>query len=656
MAGELPNEERTGAEYELHSKSAWKRFWIFSAGSLMNLLVVFPICIFMFWIGVDQVGNNIGEIRPGSPEWNAGIESGHRMVGLRVQKTPGPVNNKSDAEWGPVKNVTSLSAYRETLIGLSPGQHVKLMMSGNQSEEVKEYVLDPEDPIEQQQNVLPLSNVVQQVLDRSPADNSGIRPDDQILAINGYPIRSTRDIRRAVEQHVDPRVRYVVKRGDGDMEIHELAVPQGVPYLIKLDGQTYPVYHLTDEMDLKDRLDLSSSDRIVRVNDTVVATSSDAASAVYNGSVPLTDVEFVRAPFGPVSVRLKRQTEDSITKKTVSLYPNVTKRPDPMTSLLIKPEVSDVRTGSPAERAGLRDGDLIKNIDGHRVASYYHLSLWLKDRGGDEITLTYERDGTEQTTKVTPRTNAFGEGEIGIMIDLDQSPASLPNLPETSGFARSGFQQGDRVVALHTKDGKQKDLSSDGSGQGGVRLLQKHARAHSDGLTLSVRRTENGQETTRKITYSPRKTRSGIIGVRMQPQMFTERLGVVSGIRSGINRGAELYTLTVLGIQKMFQSSEAASQGLSGPVRIASISYRAAEQDVGQFLKLLAMISISLGILNLLPLPPLDGGHILFLLIEVVRGKPLGEEVLYKIQLAGFLFFIGLFILITYNDIVNLMG
>jgi regulator of sigma E protease len=142
----------------------------------------------------------------------------------------------------------------------------------------------------------------------------------------------------------------------------------------------------------------------------------------------------------------------------------------------------------------------------------------------------------------------------------------------------------------------------------------------------------------------------------MQPQMFTERLGVVSGIRSGINRGAELYTLTVLGIQKMFQSSEAASQGLSGPVRIASISYRAAEQDVGQFLKLLAMISISLGILNLLPLPPLDGGHILFLLIEVVRGKPLGEEVLYKIQLAGFLFFIGLFILITYNDIVNLMG
>jgi len=68
------------------------------------------------------------------------------------------------------------------------------------------------------------------------------------------------------------------------------------------------------------------------------------------------------------------------------------------------------------------------------------------------------------------------------------------------------------------------------------------------------------------------------------------------------------------------------------------------------------MILISLGLLDLLPLPPLHGGHILFLLIEVVRGKPLGEEVLYKIQLAGFLFFIGLFILITYNDIVNLMG
>ncbi len=657
MAGELPNEERTGAEYELHSKSAWKRFWIFSAGSLMNLLVVFPICILMFWIGVDQVGNEIGELRPGSPEWNAGIEPGHKLVGLRVQKTPGPVNGSSE-EWGPVKDVRSLSAYRETLIGLSADQHVKMMVSGNQSDQVKEYVVDPEDPIEQGQNVLPPGNVVRHVVDRSAADHAGIRPEDQLLSINGHSVRSTRDIRRVVEQHVDPKIRYVVKRGNGDTEIHELAVPQGAPYLMNLDGQHVPVYRPTEDLNIRDQFDLSSNDRIVRVNHTLIASPSDpAASALYDGPLPLSDLSFVRAPSGPVSVRLKRRSEDSISTKTLDVYPTVTNRPDPMTSLVLKPEISSVRSGSPAERAGLRKGDLIKEIDGASVTSYYDLSLWLKDRGGDKLALTYERDGKEQTTNVVPRENAFGEGEIGIMINLGQAPAPLPELPKTSGFASSGFQQGDRIVALYTKDGKRKQLSADeGNNEGGVRLLQRYATASPNGLTVEVRREENGEETTTKRTYIPRTTRSGLVGVEMKPEMFTERLGLIPGIRSGISRGGELYVLTMLGIQKMFQSSEAASEGLSGPVRIASISYRAAEQDVGQFLKLLAMISISLGVLNLLPLPPLDGGHILFLFIEVLRGEPLGEETLYKIQLLGFLFFIGLFILITYNDIVNLMG
>jgi len=673
---------------ELHSKPPWKRFWIFAAGSLMNLMAAFPLCIMMYWIGVDVPVNQIGQVRPGSPEWQAGIEPGETLVGLHVEKTDS--TSGRDSGWGPRIEISSLGDYREQLISLAEHQKLKLLIrSGSDSSPSREVIIDPEDPLasgengEGGQNLVPPSNAVRKVIDRSPAEYAGIHKGDQLISINGYPIHSIRDIREAINYVVDPELTYLIEDEEGTRVIRTLSVPQGTPYLIRSKQGTVLLEELGDELSLEEDLPLASSERVLRVNGHKVDRPSSPVAPS-----DLSDARIVRAPAPPLRVRIRRTmnqdgTDEQTVTKTLSVYPTVKNEPDYGVNYLLKPVVKSVQKGSPAARAGLEPGDRIVAVDGEPMDHYAEFLKWVDANPGRELTVSVRKGNTSKpgsagagedtddgrssslsapdssdgspsgsaptrSIKLTPRKNALGQGEIGIVVQQDQTSTPLADLPDRSGFARSGFKSGDRIVTFQRGDGKMVSFSN--------KTFRNYVyRQRPETIKMEVERSQGDDTRTLTRTYRPVKHRSGQIGIMTAPATFKKQYDFTSGITNGIQRAAGMYALTVIGIKKMFSSTENARRNLAGPVRIFSISHRAAERDLGQFLLILAMITISLGLLNLLPLPPLDGGHILFLFIEKLKGEPLGEDTLYLIQMLGFLFLLLFIILVTYNDIMHLI-
>ncbi len=644
MAGEMPEDDREGEDYELYAKPAWKRFWIFSAGSLMNLIIAFPICILMYWIGVDVPKNQVGALRPGTPEWEAGISPGDRIVGLKRQQGASDGKDADSISWGPKQEVNNLGDYQEALLSVNEGQKIKLYLKSrgdNGEATTRTVVVKAHSPNDQ--GISPYSNVIKGVPSNTPAADAGLKPGDRIQKIQGWTVRSVQDIRQSLDKFLNPDLTYLVRRADGSKECYTVPVSRGTPYLAMVEGQTYPLYDIVDEENIKSYLNLQQEDTIIRVNSRTIQTGSGGERK--RPDEIFKQARFVRVPSGPVEVSVLRNGK----KLRYKMQPEVETEPHVSTELLLKPIIKSVKKGSPADQAGLKKDDQVVEVAGIRVGSMFHMKKLLDAYAGEEIQITVRRDDREINKSVTPMRNERGDGQLGVIVDNRQEPGPLPELPKFSAFYKSDFRKGDVIKAFYRENGTKVELDSI------YKFVRYFRQFTPSSIRMIVERTTEGNTETMEQTLEARTRDTGKLGVQMGMDTFNKQYGLVGGIVQGTRRTIGVFGLTFIGISRLFKGSEDASEGLAGPVRIASVSYQTARRDVGQFLLMLAMISISLGILNLLPLPPLDGGHILFLVLEKIRGAPLSEDVLYMIQLSGFLFLIFLIIVVTYWDIINLM-
>ena len=146
---------------------------------------------------------------------------------------------------------------------------------------------------------------------------------------------------------------------------------------------------------------------------------------------------------------------------------------------------------------------------------------------------------------------------------------------------------------------------------------------------------------------------------RLQEAQLFHRRPFAAATREGLYEPVDIGVMTFEILRKLVTAEES-SKGLSGPVGIIQVTYRSAELSFGNYLWLLCLITVNLGIFNLLPIPVLDGGHNLLLLIEVVRkwfGKPPpSEKFVMTFQYVGLLFILFLFVFVTYNDISRIFG
>ena len=186
---------------------------------------------------------------------------------------------------------------------------------------------------------------------------------------------------------------------------------------------------------------------------------------------------------------------------------------------------------------------------------------------------------------------------------------------------------------------------------------------HSPGKNLSVTIDRQGEQRQLQLTPEAGEDGKGRIGVGVDSEFSTlptelkaeVRYGPLAAVKQAVVQTWLFSTSTLTSLWGMLTGS-VSTDNLGGPISIAQIAGSSAEQGVISFVSFLAMISITLGILNLLPIPMLDGGHLAMFIIEAVRGKPLADEVQIKGQQIGLFLLLMLMFFAFFNDLSRLFG
>ncbi|TLM68995.1 MAG: RIP metalloprotease RseP [Deltaproteobacteria bacterium] len=305
------------------------------------------------------------------------------------------------------------------------------------------------------------------------------------------------------------------------------------------------------------------------------------------------------------------------------------------------PCIGYVIADSEGAHQGFRSGDCIKTVGGTPVATWESLGPALINHAGVPLPVVVERGG-ELVTLTLPVDHGALEGlqAIGLLPRQEAVVGSFaPDMPA----AAAGLQIGDLIVAIDDRPvGSWYDLRT---------LIQEVGDRQ-----VPVRVLRDGRELT--LTMTPRQAEKGgdyLIGIAPHHATTFKRFGPIEAFRAGSARTMELIELTLVFIRKMFAGAVPTSN-IGGPITVVQIAGQAAQTDLSSILSVLAFLSIQLGILNLLPIPILDGGHLFFACFELILRRPLSLKTREIAQQIGLALLILLMVLAFYNDIMRLFG
>lgn len=300
-------------------------------------------------------------------------------------------------------------------------------------------------------------------------------------------------------------------------------------------------------------------------------------------------------------------------------------------------KVGYVEKGSPAERAGFTAGDVIEQINGRSISDWTKALTLIAVNPDTDVMVIIERQGATKTLTLRP------EMATELMIGTS---GLVPDMPAEIGKLKPGFPAEQAGVMVNDKI-----LSVDGKTIYHWNQFSTLVR-DSKGSKLTLTLERNGKR-MEKIVAPKEDGGRQVIGVEPVMRMIFKKYGFFESLQLGFDKTIESIDLTFITLKKLI-TFDLSIKTLGGPVMIAQMSGQAATAGLSAFLSLLAMISISLGLLNLLPIPVLDGGMILFLVIEAIRKKPLSRKVMEVSQSIGAGLLITLIAVVSYNDIVRM--
>ncbi|CRI55659.1 RIP metalloprotease RseP [Pseudomonas sp. CCOS 191] len=325
----------------------------------------------------------------------------------------------------------------------------------------------------------------------------------------------------------------------------------------------------------------------------------------------------------------------------------------------VRPVIGAVEAGSLAASAGLGVGQEIVSIDGKPTNGWSAVNLQLVRRLGESGTLRVgvldEGATVERQLDITLNNWLKGADEPDPIQSLGLRPwrpAMVPVLAEIDPkgpAAAAGLKTGDKLLAL------------DGVALGDWQQVVDAVRARPE-RTVNLRIERDGATLEVPVTLARKgegQASGGYLGAGVKASEWPAKMlrevsyGPLEAVAEGLSRTWNMSVLTLESLKKML-FGELSVKNLSGPITIAKVAGASAQSGVGDFLNFLAYLSISLGVLNLLPIPVLDGGHLLFYLIEWARGRPLSDRVQgWGVQI-GISLVVGVMLLALINDLGRL--
>lgn len=514
----------------------------------------------------------------------------------------------------------------------------------------------------------------------SPAWKAGIRPGDEIVSINGHkPLGKLEftDIQMisALSTGSDPII-FTVKPADGGPTYTKSILPvrseftgflaigvEPIPstriagsardYLERAKGNSAERLHALERYELN-----KASFEKIREGDMVVAVDGKPVE----GFLPM--YQHVQTGNGkPVTLTVHNHKNKSLPDQQLLLHPHMERRTGvqdypPVFGLSPRLRVSQAVAKSPAARAGIRDGDIIIKVGDRSSPTFTTFLDIISNSGGNPLPITVSRDGKLQTFQVTPR-NDKGNWRVGLALDQDvltptmappaeNSPASTLNLPENAIITRVDDQPvsnwHDVYGILRGRNPGDQVTLAFAAGAGSESPATAPSVAASTPITQAFTLQKAEHEALHTLLHYQ-------LGLRLENKTFTQKAdNAWQAVMMGAEHTKKFILQVYMTLAGLFRRT-ISPDNLHGIVGITKIGYDVQERGPVWLWYVLAMVSVNLAVANFLPLPIVDGGLFLLLILEKIRGRPLSLKVQSAIQVVGIVLLAGLFLFVTWNDI-----
>ncbi len=635
LAGEMiPEDGKDPKPDELLAQSIGARALVFAAGALMNFLSAFVFFMIAFTFGVEFTAPVLGPITPGTPVWKAGLRPDDHVIEL---------NGDSVVDLNEIMVEGALGGADSTL-------HFRVEREG--VAEPLEFKVQPEYNAAMGFSTIGLGRqgswdpVLEDVPPDSAAAAAGLRTGDRVVgaSLGGYelpeltPTLLVSALNAYVALHPTEPFRLQVARSDASSSQEEelwidLASsgpdPDAKPraQFRVLAGTGTIARHLAPGSDAADVL--QQHDEILRVNDETVACMSwsDLARRFTTDTLRLA----VRGREGgdrDVEVARHRLLGWLLRREIDWAY-----RP------LV---VGEITAGSPLEKAGLKLGDVLRDVAGVPVYGEDDLVTTLGgEKGGASVKVVVLHpapDGKGLAASPTELDVPRDALQAGDGVRWRSFPP-LQSIDPAGPAGKAGMEVGSRVVKLNSEPVY------------GWEEFREHVTSRKPGDKVAVEWLDAAGELHQSevvVSYTPPKT----IELPIDGRKRLVQSGVLDSFVLGLERSVFVGKQVFTTLRSLIRR-DVSPKNLAGPVGITHLLYRVAELGWTRLLYWMAIISVNLGLLNLMPFPILDGGHLLFLAIEKAKGSPVSIRIQERVTTVAFLLIITLAVFVTYHDIAR---
>ncbi len=318
-------------------------------------------------------------------------------------------------------------------------------------------------------------------------------------------------------------------------------------------------------------------------------------------------------------------------------------------------QVGSVSPGTPADKAGMQSGDLFIDYAGAGAPTLRGIHRINDANAGNETSLTLMRDGEKKAVTVKPEKpkTSGGHATLGFTPAVDQSHLVIAGIRPDSPAAKADVLAGDEILAVNDQPVKTwPDLFNrlrDLQGQNVTLTLQRNQQE----VTADIGMLDAGKFDPLVYTAGSPLNRKGLAAPKVWA-IKVIKTNPISAIQWGVRETWNFTISNYVGFRSLAKGYVPSSE-IRGPLGIGSMAVATARHGFSQLIYFFAFISVALAVMNFLPIPVVDGGHVVFLIIEKIKGSPLSTKAMNIAQVAGLVLLGGLLLYACWNDVARLI-